>query len=62
MFLCEATLLEPETDERGHLTEGEAVEAFLASGARRLLVIHRSDELPLDGSVERAADGDVITF
>jgi len=62
VFLCEATLLEPETDERGHLTEGEAVEAFRASGAQRLLVIHRGHELPLDPSVERAADGDVLTF
>ena len=62
LFLCEATLLEPETGERGHLTEDEAVEAFRASGARRLLVIHRAEELPLDPSVERAADGDVVTF
>ena len=62
MFLCEATLLEPEPTERGHLSEAEAVEAFRASGARRLVVIHRPDELPLDPSVERAADGDVLSF
>jgi ribonuclease BN (tRNA processing enzyme) len=62
LFLCEATLLEPEPDERGHLTEGEAVEAFLASGAQRLLVIHRADELPLDTAAERAVDGDVVIF
>jgi ribonuclease BN (tRNA processing enzyme) len=62
VFLCEATLLEPEPDERGHLSEDEAVDAFRASGAKRLVVIHRPDELPLDPSVERAADGDVLTF
>jgi ribonuclease BN (tRNA processing enzyme) len=62
LFLCEATLREPEPAERGHLSEDEALEAFTASGARRLVVIHRPDELPLDPSVERAADGDVLTF
>jgi ribonuclease BN (tRNA processing enzyme) len=62
VFLCEATLKEPEPTERGHLSEDEAVEAFEASGAKRLIVIHRPDELPLDPSVERAADGDVLTF
>jgi ribonuclease BN (tRNA processing enzyme) len=62
VFLCEATLREPEPAERGHLSEDEAVEAFRDSGAHRLLVIHRPDELSLDPSVERAADGDVLTF
>jgi ribonuclease BN (tRNA processing enzyme) len=62
VFLCEATLLEPEPAERGHLSEDEAVDAFRESGARRLVVIHRPAELPLDPSVERAADGDVLTF
>jgi ribonuclease BN (tRNA processing enzyme) len=62
LFLCEATLHEAEPAERGHLSEAEAVEAYRASGARRLVVIHRPQELPLDPSVERAADGDVLTF
>jgi ribonuclease BN (tRNA processing enzyme) len=62
LFLCEATLREPEPAERGHLSEDEAVAAFRESGARRLVVIHRPDELPLDPSVERAADGDVFDF
>jgi ribonuclease BN (tRNA processing enzyme) len=62
LFLCEATLREPEPAERGHLSEDEAVSAFTASGARRLLVIHRPDELALDPSLERAQDGDVIEF
>ena len=57
VFLCEATLAQPEPAERGHLTADEAVDAFAASGARRLLVIHRPDELPLDPSLERAYDG-----
>ena len=62
VFLCEATLKEPEPAERGHLSEDEALAAYEASGAKRLIVIHRPDELPLDPSVERAADGDVLTF
>ena len=70
VFLCEATLAEPEQPlgagdddgDRGHLTAGEAVEAFHASGARRLIVIHRPDELPLDDGVERAYDGLELTL
>lgn len=57
LFLCEATLAQPEPAERGHLTEDEAASAFDESGARRLVVIHRPDELPLDPGVERAYDG-----
>ncbi len=62
VFLCEATLGEPEPAERGHLSEAEAVSAFDESGAQRLVVIHRPDELPLDASLERARDGDVLEF
>jgi ribonuclease BN (tRNA processing enzyme) len=58
LFLCEATLDEPEPAERGHLTEAEAVAAFQASGARRLVLTHRPQERPLeDGSLELASDG-----
>ena len=57
IFVCEATLAEPEPAERGHLTADEAVEAFRDSGARRLLVVHRPDELPLPAGIERAQDG-----
>ena len=61
LFLCEATLDRPDPTaddgQRGHLTADEAVEAFRASGAGRLLVIHRPDELPLADGVERAYDG-----
>jgi ribonuclease BN (tRNA processing enzyme) len=60
LFLCEATLREPEPAERGHLSEDEAVAAFEASGAKRLVVIHRPDELPLSPAVERAVDGSVL--
>ena len=62
VFLCEATLRGPEPAERGHLSEDEAVDAFRTSGAKRLVVIHRPDELPLSSEVERAADGDVLDF
>ena len=58
LFLCEATLAEPEPgDDRGHLSSDEATAAFEDSGAKRLIVIHRPDELPLDAGVERARDG-----
>ena len=57
LFLCEATLEDPEPAERGHLTAGEAVDAFHLSGARRLIVIHRPEELPLDSELELAYDG-----
>jgi ribonuclease BN (tRNA processing enzyme) len=60
LFLCEATLSGPEPAERGHLSEDEARDAFKTSGAKRLVVIHRPDELPLSPDVERAADGDVL--
>ncbi|HET7572166.1 MAG TPA: MBL fold metallo-hydrolase [Gaiellaceae bacterium] len=57
LFLLEATLAETERGTRGHLTDAEALETFRAAGARRLLVIHRPDELPLPDGVERARDG-----
>jgi ribonuclease BN (tRNA processing enzyme) len=61
VFLCEATLAMPEPpDDRGHLSGDEAVAAFADSGAKRLIVIHRPDELPLNGGVERAHDGLVL--
>jgi ribonuclease BN (tRNA processing enzyme) len=58
VFLCEATLADSEPpEERGHLSADEAVAAFEAAGAKRLIVIHRPDELSLDDGVERAYDG-----
>jgi ribonuclease BN (tRNA processing enzyme) len=60
LFLCEATLRGPEPGERGHLTEDEARAAAADAGAKRLVVIHRPDELPLAAEVERATDGDTF--
>jgi ribonuclease BN (tRNA processing enzyme) len=61
LFLCEATLAESREGGnglRGHLSAEEAVAAFEESGARRLVIIHRPDELPVADGIERAADGD----
>jgi len=63
VFLCEATLKESREGGnglRGHLSAEEAVAAFEESGARRLVIIHRPDELPLADGIERASDGDVF--
>jgi ribonuclease BN (tRNA processing enzyme) len=59
LFVCEATLLapNPEGGTRGHLAAPEAVEAFEASGAKRLLITHRPFERPLDSGLEQAHDG-----
>jgi ribonuclease BN (tRNA processing enzyme) len=59
LFICEATLERGELDglPRGHLAADEAVAAFEASGARRLLLTHRPHELSLDGNLELAYDG-----
>jgi len=59
LFVCEATLLDGEHngDLRGHLSAEEAVEAFEAAGARRLLLTHRPDELALPPGLELAHDG-----
>jgi ribonuclease BN (tRNA processing enzyme) len=59
LFVCEATLEEPnpEGGTRGHLAAAEAEEAFLRSGARRLLLTHRPSERPLEGRFELAHDG-----
>jgi ribonuclease BN (tRNA processing enzyme) len=59
LFLCEATLERGELDgePRGHLSAEEAVAAFDASGAKRLLLTHRPKELALDDSLEQAHDG-----
>jgi ribonuclease BN (tRNA processing enzyme) len=62
LFLCEATLSQPEPAERGHLSQDEALDAYRESGAKRLIVIHRPDELPLPPDVERATDGDIVEF
>jgi ribonuclease BN (tRNA processing enzyme) len=64
LFVCEATLLRGEDDglPRGHLSLDEAVAAFEAAGARRLLVTHRPAELPVDDGLELAYDGMELTI
>jgi ribonuclease BN (tRNA processing enzyme) len=60
LFVCEATLQKPnpEGGTRGHLSSQEAIEAFEASGAKRLLLTHRPFERPLEeDSLELAHDG-----
>jgi len=59
LFICEATLERGDLDgePRGHLAPDEAIAAFEASHARRLLLTHRPIELPLDGELELAFDG-----
>ena len=59
LFVCEATLLQPnpEGGTRGHLAAAEAVEAFEAAGAKRLLITHRPSERPLEPGLEQARDG-----
>jgi ribonuclease BN (tRNA processing enzyme) len=62
LFVCEATLSQPEPAMRGHLTEEEALAAYRTSGATRLLIVHRPDELPLSDGIERAWDGYATTI
>jgi ribonuclease BN (tRNA processing enzyme) len=59
LFVCEATLQQPnpEGGTRGHLSAQEAIEAFEASGAKRLLLTHRPFERPLEEQIELAHDG-----
>ena len=54
LFVCEATLARGDLDgePRGHLSADEAVAAFEASGARRLLLTHRPHELPIPDGLE----------
>jgi ribonuclease BN (tRNA processing enzyme) len=62
LFLCEATLMRGEDDgePRGHLSLDEALAAHERSGAGRLVITHRPDELPGAVGVERAYDGLVL--
>jgi ribonuclease BN (tRNA processing enzyme) len=62
LFVCEATLERGDLDgaPRGHLSADEAVAAFRASGARRLLLTHRPGELSLGDGLELAHDGLVL--
>ena len=59
LFVCEATLETGEADgePRGHLSAEEALAAYAASGARRLLLTHRPSELDPPEGVQLAYDG-----
>jgi ribonuclease BN (tRNA processing enzyme) len=59
LFLCEATLAESSLDAspRGHLSAEEALEVFNASGATRLLLTHRPQELSVPDDLELVYDG-----
>jgi ribonuclease BN (tRNA processing enzyme) len=57
LFLCEATLEQPEPGQRGHLTASEAAAAAQAAGASRLLLVHRAVELAPPDGLELAYDG-----
>jgi ribonuclease BN (tRNA processing enzyme) len=59
LLVCEATLEHGDADgePRGHLSAEEALAAYAASGARRLLLTHRPSELPPPDGVLLAYDG-----
>ena len=59
LLVCEATLETGEADgePRGHLSVDEALDAYRASGARRLLLTHRPAELGLPDGLDLAYDG-----
>ena len=59
LLVCEATLETGEADglPRGHLSADEALDAYAASGAKRLLLTHRPSELHVPPGVELAYDG-----
>ncbi len=59
LFVCEATLEHGDADgePRGHLSADEALAAYAASGAHRLLLTHRPSELAPPDGVLLAYDG-----
>ena len=57
LMLVEATLPRPErTGMRGHLTAEEAGGHARSAGAKRLLLVHISDELDADAARDQAAE------
>jgi len=61
LFLCEATLAEPElTEPVGHMTDSDALEIAGRANARRLVLTHRSVGRPVPAGAEAAYDGLVI--
>ncbi|MCP9484747.1 MAG: MBL fold metallo-hydrolase [Gaiellaceae bacterium MAG52_C11] len=64
LFLCEATLDDPDSDgpRRGHLSADEARAAGGGSGTRRLVLTHRPDERTAPPGIELAHDGLELSF
>jgi len=61
LFLCEASLAGPEPPESaGHLTVADAQDAARRANAGRLVLTHRSAELPAPDGFELAHDGLVL--
>jgi ribonuclease BN (tRNA processing enzyme) len=61
LFLCEATLAEPELHEPvGHMTADDALELARRANARRLVLTHRSADRPVPAGAEGAYDGLVV--
>jgi ribonuclease BN (tRNA processing enzyme) len=57
LIMVEATLPRPErTGQRGHLTPGEAGQHARAAGAKRLVLVHISDELDADWARREAEE------
>ena len=57
LLLVEATLPRPErTGQRGHLTPAEAGEHARAAGAKRLVLVHISDELDAEWARKEAKE------
>jgi ribonuclease BN (tRNA processing enzyme) len=57
LMLVEATLPRPERNGmRGHLTPGEAGDHARGAGAKRLLLVHISDELDWEWARDQAAE------
>ncbi len=56
VLFLEATITEPEAEgPRGHMTPSEAGDLARHAGARRLVLVHISDEIDLDAAREAAA-------
>jgi ribonuclease BN (tRNA processing enzyme) len=61
LFLCEATLAEPEQAAPvGHMTAEDALELAGLASVRRLVLTHRPIDRPVPDGAEAASDGLVI--
>ncbi|MBO9534928.1 MAG: MBL fold metallo-hydrolase [Solirubrobacteraceae bacterium] len=54
LLMLEATLMQPETGIRGHMTSEEAAEIAQSAGVTRLVLTHMSDELPREELLAQA--------